>query len=79
MRLDDVKIRVLMYQQGKSQTDVAKYCRCSRATISSVCNGKSCKYETAQAIAYALHVPLDEIMLHVPHNENHEVKTWEES
>lgn len=62
MRLSASKIRTLMFLQGKTQTSVAKETGITRTTITYVCNGKSCSYETANAIATALNVDLAELI-----------------
>lgn len=61
MRLNSEKLRVLMFRQGRTQTDLAGKTSVSRNTISSICNGKSCRKGTAEAIAAALGVTLEEI------------------
>ena len=61
MKLNEEHIRLIMYRKSISQTDVAGSSGVARPTISAICNGKSCRPETAQKIADALGVQLEEI------------------
>ncbi len=56
-------LRTLLFRKKWSQVTLAKESGLSRATISAVCNGRSCSLETAKAIADALGVTLDSILL----------------
>ena len=62
MRLSASKIRTLIFLQDKTQTGVAKEAKISRSSITSACNGKSIRYETACAIATALNVDVSELI-----------------
>ncbi len=61
MKLDDEKIRVLIYRKGITQTELADKAGITRPTVSAVCNGKSCSYMSALRIANALEVELNDI------------------
>jgi len=61
MQLSTIKIRSLLYQKGMTQNQLAAISGLTRATISAVCNGKSCSYMSALRIAAALEVELEDI------------------
>ena len=56
------KIRLLLFRQRKTQAWLSKKANASRNTINAICNGKSCRYETAKRIADALNVPVEELL-----------------
>ena len=63
MKVNDEKVRTLMFRTRLTQKELAKKTGMSRATISSICNGRSCRLETAMAIADALGVTVDSILM----------------
>lgn len=54
MKADAAAIRFLLYKQGLTQTALAQTISVSRATINSVCAGRSCSYKTLEKVARAL-------------------------
>ncbi len=58
MRIDRIKLRVVMLEKDVSQTSLANRSGLSRETINGVCAGRSCTDETAAKIAGALDVDL---------------------
>ena len=54
MKADAAAIRSLLFSHGLTQTALAKTISVSRATINSVCAGKSCSYKTLEKVARAL-------------------------
>lgn len=62
MRLDRVKLIAEMARQNLRNSDVADRSRISRVTITALRSGKSCTRETAQAIARALNVPVEDLL-----------------
>ncbi len=61
MKLDDVKIRSLIYTKHTTQTALSDRAGVTRMTLNSICNGKSCNEATARKIADALDVQIDDI------------------
>ena len=61
MRIDRTKLVTEMTRRDMLVKDLAESTGLSRSTISGIKAGKSCLKETAQAIADALKVPLDEL------------------
>lgn len=61
MRINDESIRLILYRKGLTQTELSKRSGFSRNTICSICSGKSCSESTAQKIADALEVDVNEI------------------
>ena len=55
-------IRLKLFRMRMTVGELAALAGLSRATVSSICNGKSCSEETAQKIARSLDVPLKELM-----------------
>lgn len=62
IRIDAVKVRVLLYQKNMTQTELANKIGMSRATVNAILNGKSCKSNTAHKIAEGLDVSIEKIM-----------------
>lgn len=60
-RINTETLRTLLFRKGLSQTDVARLAGISRGNVSQICNGKSCRESTAQQIADALGVSLEEL------------------
>ena len=63
MKINDELIRTLLFRQRLTQKKLAELAGVSRASVSAICNGKSCALETAAAIADALGVTLDSIVI----------------
>lgn len=54
MKADAAAIRSLLFSHGLTQTALAQNINVSRATINSVCAGRSCSYKTLEKVARAL-------------------------
>ncbi len=63
MRVDRIKIIVLMAEKDLKINELANSTGLTRTTISSVKNGKSCTYDTATKIARALNVPVSDLII----------------
>ena len=61
MRIDAVKLRTVLYQKGLTQGDLVKLSGVSRATVNAVATGKNCSRSTAERIANALDMKLEEL------------------
>lgn len=61
MLIDDFKLRYILYKQRKTQTALSDETGITRYTINAICNGKSCSKRTAQKIADALGITLEEL------------------
>ena len=70
MKLDGGKIKMLSHDGGISLSNLSDLAGVSRCNFSSICNGKRCREDTAQKIANALGVRLNDIVvpevLHTP-------------
>lgn len=62
MRIDKIKILVIMAKQDLNQTKLAKNTGMSRGNLSTIINGKRCKVETVVKIAKALGVDYSELI-----------------
>ncbi len=62
MRLDKVKVLILMVKRNMCQKDLAQAAGISRGSLSIVVNGKRCRPQTAIKIAEALGVDVTEIL-----------------
>jgi DNA-binding Xre family transcriptional regulator len=62
MRIDEIKLAVIMAKQKLNLTQVAELSGISRATLSLAKAGKRIKPETAAIIAQALGVEITEIL-----------------
>lgn len=62
MRIDRIKLITEMARAEIKLCELAEKTGLTRATITSVRGGKSCKEETAMKIAAGLGVPLDELL-----------------
>lgn len=62
MRLDRVKLSAEMTRRDMTAKLMSSKSGVSRATISGIKNGKSCSTTTANAIARALGVPIEQIV-----------------
>ena len=63
MQLKADKIRSRMFNLGITQVELAKRIGVSANTVNAVCRGCSCRDKTAAAIADALGVTLDSIIM----------------
>ena len=62
MRLDVVKMAAVMKERDLRQKDLVHKTGISRNTISAVLNRKSCSEDTAQKIAEALGLKIEELV-----------------
>lgn len=62
MRINKIKISVLMAKQGLNQTKLAEKAHMDRPNLSRIINGKSCRAETILRLANALGVDVTEII-----------------
>lgn len=63
MQLNSDKLRSKLFKLGITQKELAQRIGVSKNTINAICRGRSCKDETGTAIADALGVTLDSILL----------------
>lgn len=61
MKLNDSKLRLLLYEKKTTQTDFAKRAGISRPFFCKICCGHTCSETTAQKIADTLGVTLEEL------------------
>ena len=61
MIINDFKLRYMLYKQRITQRELSEKTGITRNTINAVCNGKSCSRRTAEGIAAALNIPLEDI------------------
>lgn len=62
MRLDRVKLIAEMARKDVTAGALAAACGTSRSTISGIRQGRSCSTDTAEKIAKALNVSIDELL-----------------
>lgn len=62
VRVNKIKVSVLMAKQELNQTSLANKAHMSRNNLSIIMNGKSCRIETALKIAEALGVDVTDII-----------------
>lgn len=62
MRIDQIKLGVMLAKCDLNYMGLANKAKVSRATISSIKNGKSCSFKTAIAIANALGVEVTDLL-----------------
>ena len=62
MRVDKIKIMVIMAKKSLNQIQLAEKTGMSRGTLSTIINGKRCKVETVVRIADALEVDYKELL-----------------
>ena len=63
MQLNTNKLRTRLFNLGLTQREIAKRAGVNKNTINAVFRGRTCKESTANAIADALGVTLDSIIL----------------
>lgn len=61
MKINDTALRSIIYQKGWTQSRLAKEIGMNRPYISNLCRGLTCSEATAQKIADALGVNLEEL------------------
>ena len=61
MRIDPKKLVIAMLDRDLNQKELAKKAGISRVTVNSVKQGKTCSEYTAESIAKALGIPLEEL------------------
>ena len=61
MKLDTLKLRSAMIQRGIKQRDLAQETNISYSMINAICCGRACGFETAQKIAGALDMKLEDL------------------
>lgn len=62
MKIDKMKMNILMAKQGLNFTELAKVSGVSRATLSYINNGKNCRIDVVSKIADALGVTIEELI-----------------
>lgn len=62
MRLDRIKLITELTRQDIAKIELAEKAGVSRSTISGICSGKGCRKDTAEAIARALNVNIENLM-----------------
>jgi len=62
MRIDEIKLGVMLAKCDLNYMGLAKKAKVSKATISSIKNGKSCSFVTAVRIADALDVEVTDLL-----------------
>lgn len=62
MRIEGLKVKLLLAERNLKQYDLAELSGISKATINSVLNGKTASVRTIYAIAKALNVPTEDIL-----------------
>lgn len=62
MKLDSVKIKILLAEIGITQTELARICGVARQNISTILMRGTCSCATAGKLAKALGVPVREIV-----------------
>lgn len=61
MRIDRVKFSTELLKRDMTQKRLAEISGVSRVTIGSIKGGKTCSAETAQRLADALEIPLEQL------------------
>ena len=62
MRINREKLAVMLVRKDITATALATIAEVSRATLSAVSGGKSCSEETANKIAQALGIPVEDLI-----------------
>ena len=62
MRIDRVKFAAELVRQDRTLVSLSEMTGLSRATLTSIKTGKSCRDETALKVARALGVPLERLV-----------------
>lgn len=62
MRIDNIKLGVLLVKRNLNYMGLVKEANVSKATISAIKNGKSCSFLTAVKIAEALGVEVTDLL-----------------
>ena len=61
MKINGFLVREALYNKNMQQQELAKITGISRNTISAICHGKSCSRTTAEKIAAALNIDIEEL------------------
>lgn len=61
IRLDDRKIRMIMYDNGMTQVELSKRSGVSRPTLSKAVSGGTCSAETGKKICTALGIDIKDV------------------
>lgn len=61
MRIDRVKLKVELAKREMRQSELAQISGVSKGTITGIANGRSCSVVTAEKLASALKMPLEEL------------------
>ena len=61
MNLNTEKVRLLAYRKGLKQKEIAESSTLALPTVNNIFNGRSCSQETAEKIAEALGVALEQL------------------
>ena len=61
MRIDRIKLKTELVKREMKQKDFAELAGVSRGTITGIANGRACNNETAQKIAKALGMSIEDI------------------
>lgn len=61
VRLDDRKMRMLLYDRGMTQTKLSELSGVSRVVINKALNGNTCSEESGRKICDALDVDINEV------------------
>ena len=62
MRINQIKLAMMLVKRNWNYADLVRESNVSKATISSIKNGKSCSIKTAAAIANALGVEVTDLL-----------------
>ena len=62
VRLNRIKLATELLKQDMTQVELSKKSGVARTTISGIKSGRSCREETARAIATALNIPIEKLM-----------------
>ena len=62
MRVDRIKLKTELVKREMRQSDLADMAGLSRATVTGIASGRSCKEETARKLADALNMPLEDLL-----------------
>ena len=61
MKLNAVLIRSILYERDITQKQLAIATGLGRSTVVKICNGCSCRYETAEKIAEVLKMTVEDL------------------
>ena len=61
MKLNTVLIRSILYERDITQSQLSIATGLGRSTIAGICNGRACRYETAEKIAEVLKMTVEDL------------------